>query len=100
MSLYLVFACLIEERTAFVLAKTEENKNLGKSKNHEKKSVVRSTLDRNQLGWEPDVALGGVWAASYSSGLQCILADSYLPTPLHFPISNSYFLLEFSTCLL
>ena len=71
------------ERTGFVLAKTNQKKNLGKtkSKNLEKKSVVRSTLDRNQLGWEPDVALGGVWAVSYSSGLQCILADSYLPTP-------------------
>ena len=89
---------MLEERTGFVLAKTNRNKHLGKtkSKNLETKSVVRSTLGRNQLGWEPDVALGGVWALSCSSGLQRILADSYLPTSLHFPISNSYFLLEFS----
>ena len=33
----------------------------------------------------PDVALRDVWIVSYSSGLECIL-----------PISNSYFLLEFS----
>ena len=38
----------------------------------------------------PDVALRGVWTVSYSSELECILAD-------FFPISNSYFLLEFST---
>ena len=37
----------------------------------------------------PDVTLRGVWTDSYSSGLECILAD-------FFPISNSYFLLEFS----
>lgn len=29
------------------------------------------------------MALGGVWAISYNSGVQCILADSYLPTPPH-----------------
>ena len=34
----------------------------------------------------PDVALRGVWTVSCSTGLECI-----------FPISNSYFLLEFST---
>ena len=34
----------------------------------------------------PDVVLRGVWTVSYSSGLECIL-----------PVSNSYFLLEFST---
>ena len=34
----------------------------------------------------PAVALRCVWTVSYSSGLECIL-----------PISNSYFLLEFST---
>ena len=50
-----------------------------------------------QLGWGPYVAFGGVWAVSYSSRVQCILENSYLPTPLHFPISNSYFLLELST---
>ena len=38
----------------------------------------------------PDVALRGVWTVSYSSGLECILA-------VFFPISNYYFLLEFST---
>ena len=38
----------------------------------------------------PDVAMRGVWTVSYSSGLECILAD-------FFPISNYYFLLEFST---
>ena len=38
----------------------------------------------------PDVALRGVWTVPYSSGLECILAD-------FFPISNYYFLLEFST---
>ena len=37
----------------------------------------------------PDVTLRGVWTDSYSSGLECILAD-------FFPISNSYFLVEFS----
>ena len=35
-----------------------------------------------------DVTLRGVWTDSYSSGLECILAD-------FFPIPNSYFLLEF-----
>ena len=37
----------------------------------------------------PDVTLRGVWTDSYSSGLECILAN-------FFPISISYFLLEFS----
>ena len=59
--------------------------------------VVRSSLERRQLGWEPDVAVGGVWALPYSSGQQYILENSYLLTPVHFPISSSYFLLEFST---
>ena len=44
-------------------------------------------------GWED------VWAVSYFSGVQCIPADSYLPTPLYFPISYFYFLLEFTQML-
>ena len=38
----------------------------------------------------PHVALRGVWTVSYSFELECVLAD-------FFPISSSYFLLEFST---
>ena len=55
-----------------------------------------SILEKRQLRWVPDLAFGGVWAVSGSYGQQCILADSYLPTPMHFPISI-FFLLEFST---
>ena len=45
------------------------------------------------------MALRGVWAVSYFSGMQCIQLEFDLPTPLHFPISHSYFLLEFSKML-
>ena len=62
---------------------------------------VMTVLVKRQLGWGADVALGQVGRMFGQflcfSGVQCIPADSYLPTPLHFPISNSYFLLEFST---
>ena len=58
---------------------------------------MRTVLERRQLDWGPDVALGDVWAVSYFLGVQCIQPDYYLPSPLHFPISNSYFLFEFST---
>ena len=46
---------------------------------------LNSILEERQLGWER-LTLRGVWTASYSSGLECIL-----------PISNSSFLLELST---
>lgn len=41
--------------------------------------------------------LGSVWAVSSYSGAPCILYNYLWPTPLHFPISNSHFLLECST---
>ena len=58
-----------------------------------------TVLVRRQLGWGPDVALGQVWRmfGQFFIFQGCIPADSYLPTPLHFPICSSYFLLEFST---
>ena len=59
-----------------------------------------TVLVRGQLGGWPDVALGEVgrmFGQFIFLGVQCIPADSYLPTPLHFPNSNSYFLLDFST---
>ena len=58
---------------------------------------MRTVLEQRQFGGGPGVALGDVWADYFFSGVQCIQPDSYLPTPLHFPISNYYFLLEFST---
>ena len=60
---------------------------------------VMTVLVRRQLGWGPDVMAGweDVWAVSDFSGVHCIPADSYLPTPLHFPTSDHFFLLEFST---
>ena len=64
----------------------------------------RTVLERRQLGWGADVALAKVWAVSNYSDVQCILADSYLPTPctsrlLTTPeyVLISYFLLEFKT---
>ena len=36
-------------------------------------SVAMSSLEKRRLGWEPDVALGVVWAVSYSSRLQFAL---------------------------
>ena len=57
----------------------------------------KTVLERRERGWGPDVALVGVWTDSYPSDMYCILADSYLPTLLHIPISNLYFLFGFST---
>ena len=56
-----------------------------------------TVLEQRQFDGGPDVALGDVWVDSYFSGVLCIQPDSYLPTPLHFPISDSSFLLECST---
>ena len=75
-----------------------EGKTFCLAKKKKKTSPVRTVLEQRQLGWGPDVALEGVWGVFfYFSGVQCIQPDSYLPTPLHFPISYSYFLLELST---
>ena len=56
---------------------------------------------RGQLVWGPDVALGQVGKVFgqflICQGEQGIPAVSYLRIPLHFSISTSYFLLEFST---
>ena len=56
---------------------------------------VMTVLVRRRLGSGPDVALGQVGRMfgqfSYFSGVQCIPACSYLPTPLPFPISNYLF---------
>ena len=41
-------------------------------------SAMGSILEWRQLCWVRDAALGGVWAVSYCSGPQCILADSYV----------------------
>lgn len=58
---------------------------------------VRSSLIKNMLHWEPGLALRSVWAVSYSSELQYILTDSFVPTPWDCRFYYHNFLLEFST---
>ena len=60
-------------------------------------SPVKAVLEGRQLGWGPDGASGYVWTFSYFSRMRYIQLDSCLPTPLHFPIPNNYFLLAFTT---
>ena len=63
---YWAFACLERGRDLFWRKVSEH---LGKNV-----SCQVEFVENRQLGWEPDVCLGGVWAGSYSSGLQCDVA--------------------------
>ena len=86
----LVFACFWRE--AGVIFWRKNPTNLEKNpKLLAKMSVVRPILEIRQLGWESDAALEGVWAVPCSSRLPHIMANSYLLTPLHFPISKLLF---------
>ena len=71
---YLVFACLKMGRDKFRLKNRKIVQNIS-PKSGLKKSVVRSTLDKRKLGWEPDVALGNGRPVSQYSGLLCMLAN-------------------------
>ena len=62
---------------------------------------VTTVLVRRQLGWESDVALGQVGRmfgqCPIFQGFNALQQILMCRSPLHFPIYNSYFLLEFST---